>query len=47
KHFEPEWKLVKNEYQIFANGPKQYLEDVTFKRMAPHKILDTTKFSSE
>ncbi|RHZ60174.1 hypothetical protein Glove_357g52 [Diversispora epigaea] len=35
KHFEPKWQLVQNSYQIFANGPKPYKEDVTFKTIAP------------
>ncbi|RHZ54587.1 hypothetical protein Glove_426g43 [Diversispora epigaea] len=47
KHFEPKWKLVQDSYQIFANAPKQYREDVTFKRIPSDKIPDITKFSPE
>ena len=47
KHFEPKWQLVQNSFQIFANAPKPYREDVTFKRIAPDKIPDITKFSPE
>src|SRR6185312_13228179 len=38
KHFEPKWQLVQNSFQIFANAPKPYREDVTFKRISPDKI---------
>ena len=44
KHFEPKWQLVQNSFQIFANAPKPYREDVTFKRISPDKIPDITKF---
>ncbi|RHZ78546.1 hypothetical protein Glove_161g43 [Diversispora epigaea] len=47
KHFEPKWQLVQNSFQIFANAPKPYREDVTFKRISPDKIPDITKFSPE
>src|SRR3954470_14010589 len=47
KHFEPKWQLVQNSYQIFANAPKPYREDVTFKRISPDKIPDITKFLPE
>src|SRR6185436_14489307 len=47
KHFEPKWRLVKNSFQIFANGSKPYREDVTFKTITPDKIPDITKFSPE
>ena len=47
KHSEPKWELVKNAYQIFANASKPYREDVTFKKIAPDKIPDITKFLPE
>jgi len=47
KHFEPKWQLVQNSYKIFANAPKPYREDVTFKWILPDKIPDITKFSPE
>ncbi|RHZ81393.1 hypothetical protein Glove_120g28 [Diversispora epigaea] len=47
KHFEPKWKLVQDSYQIFANSPKEYREDIIFKRITSNKISDITKFSSE
>jgi len=47
KHFEPKWQLVQNSFQIFANAPKPYREDVTFKRISPDKIPDITKFLPE
>jgi len=47
KHFEPKWQLVQNSYQIFANAPKSYRENVTFKWILPDKIPDITKFSPE
>ena len=47
KHSEPKWELVKNAFQIFANAPKPYREDVTFKKIAPDKIPDITKFLPE
>jgi len=37
KHFEPKWQLVQNSFQIFANAPKPYREDVTFKTIAPER----------
>ncbi|CAG8453021.1 14750_t:CDS:2 [Cetraspora pellucida] len=40
-------KKVKNAYKIFANAPKPYREDVTFKRISPDKISDITKFFPE
>ncbi|RHZ84988.1 hypothetical protein Glove_74g155 [Diversispora epigaea] len=47
KHSEPKWVFVKNSYQIFANAPKPYKEDVTFKSITPDKIPDITKFSPD
>ena len=47
KHFEPKQQLVQNSYQIFANAPKPYQEDVTFKRLSSDKIPDITKFLPE
>jgi len=47
KHFELKWQLVQNSYQIFANAPKPYQEDVTFKRLSLDKIPDITKFLPE
>ena len=47
KHFEQNWQLVQNSFQIFANAPKPYQEDITFKRISLDKIPDITKFSSE
>ena len=45
KHSEPKWQPVQTSFQIFANSPKPYREDVTFKRITPDKIPDITKFS--
>ena len=39
--------LYKNSFQIFANAPKPYREDVIFKRISPDKIPDITKFSPD
>ena len=47
KHSEPKWQLVQTSFQIFANSPKPYREDVTFKRITPDKIPDITKFSPD
>ncbi|RHZ80867.1 hypothetical protein Glove_131g70 [Diversispora epigaea] len=47
KYSEPKWELVKNTYQIFANGLKSYRENVTFKTIASDKIPDLTKFSPD
>src|SRR5581483_9978514 len=45
KHTEPKWQLVQTSFQIFANSPKPYQENVTFKRIRPDRIPDITKFS--
>jgi hypothetical protein len=47
KHTEPKWQLVQTSFQIFANSPKPYQENVTFKRISPDKIPDITKFSPD
>ena len=47
KHSEPKWQLVQTSYQIFATRSKAYRENVTFKKIAPVKIPDITKFSPE
>jgi len=47
KHSEKLWQLVQTGFQIFANSPKPYQEDVIFKRITPDKIPDITKFSPD
>jgi hypothetical protein len=46
KHIhEPKWVLVKKCYEIFANTPKVFQEDVTFRALKVNAIPDVTKFS--
>src|SRR5215813_5834833 len=44
KHSEKLWQVVQTGFQVFANSPKPYQEDVIFKRITPDKIPDITKF---
>jgi hypothetical protein len=46
KHIhEPKWVLVKKCYEIFANAPKVFREDVTFRALKASAIPNVTKFS--
>jgi hypothetical protein len=44
---EPKWELVRTAYNIFANGPKKYKEDVTYRAIKADAIPEITKFSPE
>ena len=48
KHIhEPKWALVKSCYEVFANAPDKFWENVTFQALKANAIPDVTKFSSD
>jgi hypothetical protein len=48
KHIhEPKWALVKSCYEVFANTPDEFRENVTFRALKANAIPDVTKFSPD